>query len=218
MKLLSSGSHNIAWFKLAEYVTRGEKERALSVYKLLMHSVADQAFAHQLEGDILLAFDDAAAIERYHHAAHLYKKQKSYQKAIAVYEHIASTKQDLDNLQALIDVYEHLQDFANMINSFARFAHVCVQTGNVALLMNRLHAYAAASSIDVQAELYAYSCFALIAHDRSNFSIKIYLEQTIELYLRVENAHSLDKFMAKLKVLDEQLYKIAQDFLFQAKI
>ena len=217
MKLLSSGSHNIAWFKLAEFVTRGEKERALSVYKLLMHSVADQAFAHQLEGDILLAFDDAAAVDRYHNAANIYKKQKNYQKAIAVYEHVASSKQDLNNLQALIDLYEHLQDYTNMMYSFSRFADVAVKTNNVGLLVNRLHAYAATSNISVQAELYGSTCFALIAHDRSNFSIKMYLQQAVELYLKVNNPRSLDKFMAKLKVLDEDFYDLAQKFLCEIK-
>jgi tetratricopeptide (TPR) repeat protein len=215
MKLLSSGSHNIAWFKLAEFVSRGEKERALSVYKLLMHSIADQAFAHQLEGDILLAFDDKTAVHRYHHAANIYKQQKSYQKAIAVYEHVASSQQDIDNLQALIDVYEHIQDYGGMIHSFARFANLAVQTKNIGLLINRLHSYAATSSIFIQAELYGCTCFALIEYDRSNFSIKAYLQQTIELYVKVDNLHAFDKFMVKLKVLDEHFYSIAQEFLLK---
>ncbi len=90
MKLLSSGPHNVAWFKLAEFIVRKEKERALSVFKLLVHSITDQAFTNQLEGDILLAFDDAGALDRYHTAAHLYKQDHNYQKAIAVYEHVAT--------------------------------------------------------------------------------------------------------------------------------
>lgn len=215
MKLLSSGSHNIAWFKLAEFVCRGEKERALSVYKLLMHSVADRAFAHQLEGDILLAFDDAGAIDRYHQAAEIYKKQKDYQKAIAVYEHIASCKKNLNNLQALIDTYEYVNDYTGMIHSFARFANLAVATKNIGLLINQLHVYAAKTNISVQAELYGYTCFALLTHDPSNFSIKMYVQQAVELYITVDNPHALDKFMAKLKVLNEVFYGIAQEILLK---
>ena len=130
MKLLSSGSHNIAWFKLADFVARGEKERALSVFKLLVHSIADTAFALQLEGDIVLAFYDDAALDRYHCAANVYKKHGDYQKAIAVYEHVALFKNDLKILEALLDVYDLLQNKIGIINSFARFAILAVQMKN----------------------------------------------------------------------------------------
>ncbi len=182
-----------------------------------MHSVSDQAFAHQLEGDILLAFDDAAAIDRYHNAAQIYKKQKNYQKAVAVYEHVASWTEDLNNLQALIDLYEHMQDYVHMIDAFARFANLAAKHNDIGLLINRLHSYAAITSIAVQADLYGYTCFALLAYDRLNFSLKTYLHETLELYMQVQNAHALDKFMAKLKVLDEEFYRIAEEFLYVIK-
>src|SRR3989339_211617 len=179
MKLLSSGSHNIAWFKLAEFVSRGEKERALSVYKLLMHSIADQAFAYQLEGDILLAFDDITAIDRYNSAANLYRKDGDYQKAIAVYEHVCLFQQDLKILEALLDVYDILGDQKGIINSFARFAVLAVQQKNFGLLINRLHVYLMSRDIILQAELYGYTFFALLFHDVQNPQIKIYLFQAL---------------------------------------
>jgi hypothetical protein len=77
---VASESYTIAWFKIADFVARGEKERALTVYRLLMYSVAEPALSYQLEGDILLAFDDDAAIDRYHVAANLYKKSGKMQK------------------------------------------------------------------------------------------------------------------------------------------
>ena len=105
MKLLSSGSYSIAWFKLADIVSRGEKERALSVYKLLMHSIQDEAFAYQLEGDILLAFDDDGAFDRYHIAAGIYQKNGNYQKAISIYEHAILFKSDIKILKSLLNLY-----------------------------------------------------------------------------------------------------------------
>ena len=217
MKLLSSGSHNIAWFKLADIVSRGEKERALSVYKLLMHSIADQAFAYQLEGDILLAFDDNAAIDRYHCAANLYKKHRNYQKAIAVYEHAALFKNDVKILEALLDVYDVLGDQKGIINSFARFAVLTVQTKNFGLLINRLHVYLMTQNTILQAELYGYTFFALLLHDLQNPQIKIYLLQALDLYMKIDDAHLLTRFMAKLQASNDDFYSIAEDFLTKVK-
>ncbi|MDP3788570.1 MAG: hypothetical protein Q8Q60_04640 [Candidatus Chromulinivorax sp.] len=213
MKLLSSESHNIAWFKLADIVSRGEKERALSVYKLLMHSIADQAFAYQLEGDILLAFDDNNAIDRYHAAANLYKKNGDYQKAIAVYEHAALCKNDVKILEALLDIYDVLGNQIGIINTYARFALLAVQMKNFGLLINRLHVYLMTHNTVLQAELYGYTFFALLTHDVQNPQISIYLSQAIDLYVQVEDSHLLTKFMAKLKVTHELFYKKAENML-----
>jgi len=117
VKLLSSGSYSIAWFKLADIVSRGEKERALSVYKLLMHSIQDEAFAYQLEGDILLSFDDDTALDRYHAAANIYKKNGNHQKAIAIYEHAILFKSDITILQALLDLYLAHENY-NLLTKF----------------------------------------------------------------------------------------------------
>lgn len=80
--------YSVAWFKLAECVARGEKERAMGVYRLLSYSIEDQAFASQLAGDLLWAFDDEQAAAEYHHAAQLYQKENRLLEAVAVYEHL----------------------------------------------------------------------------------------------------------------------------------
>lgn len=217
MKLMSSGSHNIAWFKLADFVSRGEKERALIVYKLLMHSITDQAFAYQLEGDILLAFDDETSLDRYHSAANLYKKNGDYQKAIAVYEHVTLFKNDLKILEALLDVYDILQDQVGIINTFARFAILAVQMKNFGLLINRLHVYLMTRNNILKAELYGYTFFALLFHDINNPQIEMYLFQALDLYGKSEDDTILTKFMAKLKASDDHFYKLAQDVLLGVK-
>ncbi len=215
MKLLSSGSYSIAWFKLADIVSRGEKERALSVYKLLMHSIQDEAFAYQLEGDILLSFNDDAALDRYHFAANLYVKRCDYQKAIAIYEHAALYKNDLKILQALLDVYDFLQDQTALINTFARFAVLAVQTKDFGLLINRLHIYLMTSDTIFKAELCGYTFFALLLHDVTNHQIEMYLFQTLDLYIKGDSHNQLTRFMAKLKVSSEPFYEIAQNLLLR---
>jgi len=79
---------SVAWFKLAELVSRGEKEKALNLYRLLSHSFDGKAYALQVEGDILWAFEDNVAIDRYEEAARLYQKEKKLASAAAIYEHL----------------------------------------------------------------------------------------------------------------------------------
>lgn len=88
MKQGASDAYNVAWFKLAECVARGEKERALGVYRLLAHSLNDKALAMQLEADILLAFSLDEALEKYQQAADCYAQTARLFKAACVYEHI----------------------------------------------------------------------------------------------------------------------------------
>lgn len=88
MKQQPSDNYSVAWFKLAEFVSKGEKVRAMGLYRLLAHSLEDQALILQLEGDLLRSFDDANAIVRYEHAAQAYKTSGRYMEAVSVYEHL----------------------------------------------------------------------------------------------------------------------------------
>ena len=76
MRQVPSDKYNIAWFKLAEFVSRGEKERALGLYRLLTHSFDDRALTYQLEGDLLLSFNDDSAQDRYRKAAEEYRQSE----------------------------------------------------------------------------------------------------------------------------------------------
>ena len=82
------GESNIGWFKLAQMVSRGEKEKALGLFKLLSYSFDDTAYILQIEGDLLQSFDDKEAVTKYQQAAFLYKKEKRVAASIAVYEHL----------------------------------------------------------------------------------------------------------------------------------
>jgi tetratricopeptide (TPR) repeat protein len=100
---------NVAWFTLAECVSRGEKERALGVYRLLSHSLDDSAVIAQLEGDLLWAFNDKAAIEKYYSAATCYQQDGRYREAFAVLEHCrALSGTSRYCLEQLIQLAEHI--------------------------------------------------------------------------------------------------------------
>lgn len=81
--------YSIAWFKIADFVSRGEKERALGVYRLLSHSIEDSAVVLQLEADILLSCnDEQQALIKYQAAATLYQQVGKLLEALAVYSHL----------------------------------------------------------------------------------------------------------------------------------
>ncbi|MDR3551160.1 MAG: hypothetical protein P4L31_07135 [Candidatus Babeliales bacterium] len=115
MKQIPIDKYTIAWFKLAEYVARGEKERALGVYRLLCYSFDDKAFACQLEGDILWSFNDSGASDKYFLAAQLYKQEAKNLQAAAVYEHLATMHPDcVEYLESLVELYAMLNDATKM--------------------------------------------------------------------------------------------------------
>ena len=101
---------SIAWFKLAECVERGEKERAFGLYRLLMHSHEREAFREKLEGDILLAFDEELAIKKYSSAAHHYREEEAYKEALFIYETlIMLCPHTYDYLEKVISLCEVLK-------------------------------------------------------------------------------------------------------------
>lgn len=121
MKHMQADKYTIAWFKIAECVSRGEKERALGVYRLLSHSFNDDAVSRQLEADIYLSCNEQVrAIELYRQAMELYAKSQRFLEAAAVGEHLVmlvphdmSLRSDLMNyyvvLRNISKIYHHMQ-------------------------------------------------------------------------------------------------------------
>lgn len=114
MNQMSSDKFNVAWFKLAEFVIRKEKERALYIFRLLVHSLNDAALIAQLEGDLLLSFNDEKAVDCYIKAAHLYEKSNRIMQAAAIYEHLGALTNQFD-IPKLIAFYEQLGNETKVI-------------------------------------------------------------------------------------------------------
>ena len=230
MRVLASESYNVAWFKLADFIAKGEKERALSIHRLLMHSVQDVAIAYQLEGDILLAFDDDAALDRYHVAANLYKKAGKMKQAISVYEHVSLFKEDETIYEALLDIYRVIQNKSAILDTFSKLAKICLQRNNMMLLSQLFQKYLEDSSKHMQACLSARYVRALFLHDEKHASITIYTYQTLDLFreslvmiasctvgydveIRNSDDKDLQKFLSDLKALDIAEYIRAIDYI-----
>lgn len=130
----NQGNASIAWFKLAELITRREREKALNVYRLLAHSFERKAYALQLEGDILWSLDDKAALEKYRQAAFLYHKEKQWVDAAGICEHLYTMNpHDVEVLSHLIRYYTLLEwpeRFSVRINDFVLLVEKKVAQGH----------------------------------------------------------------------------------------
>jgi len=95
---------SVAWFKLAEFVARREKERAIAVYRLLVHALSDEAYSLQLGGDLMSAFDDAErARDFYREAARHYMATLRFFQAGCIYEKLISDHEDTMTEQLWLD-------------------------------------------------------------------------------------------------------------------
>lgn len=114
---------SVAWFKIADLITRREREKALSVYRLLSHSFHDKAYALQLEGDILFFLnDEKAAFEKHKQAAFLYQKEQKWVHAAAIYEQLWTLDRENPELIAhLLMFYALIGDQERFSKSLAEF-------------------------------------------------------------------------------------------------
>lgn len=212
MRLLASESYNVAWFKLADFVARGEKERALSVHRLLMHSVQDEAITYQLEGDILLAFDDDMALDRYHVAANLYKKAGKMKQAVSVYEHVCLFKEDERILEALFSLYILFHDEIAALNTFSRLARLCLRQDNFGFISNLFHRYLLECDENMQGQLSIRFVSALLLYDENNRQLCAHVYQTIDILRQVDKEEELFTFLSQLEELDYDTYQKAQQY------
>lgn len=219
MRMLGGERSSIAWFKLADFVARGEKERALSVQRLLMHSVVQEtALMYQLEGDILIAFNDDAAFDRYHIAANFYKKSGKIKEAISVYEHASLFKQDEKILEALLDAYVLLEHKIGILETFSKLAKLCLSLQRSDFLSDVLYRNLVQLNKPLQALLCSRHVRSLLLYDTNNPNITEYMYQTLDVFhdaVATSNLHEADlqKFLIDLKILSEDRYKKAELYL-----
>ena len=218
MKTLTSESYNVAWFKLADFVARGEKERALSVLRLLMHSVSDEALTYQLEGDILRAFQDGTAIDRYHTSANLYQKLGKFQQAISSHQYAVMFQENEKTLQALLQVYLIAQHKAGITTSFCKLAQFLITTHSSDYLINYTQTISEKLHPDLQIILYSQLVISLLLHDPTHEKISEIIKNTIDLLQQdlttnQQTSSDLKKFLANLKVLNHKEFKKAETYL-----
>lgn len=213
MRHLPSDKYNVAWFKLAEFVTRGEKERALGLYRLLIHSFDDKALAAQLEGDILLSFSDEAAVEKYMLAADLYSKEGKITEASLVHEHILLLKTDADySMRKLLDFYEQKGNQSRLTEVLAMVSKVWIGKKNYEELSTTLVRFKSSLKPSMLSKVYEVIVIDFCKDKSIEKAIIIpYLEEALNLC--TNNDELIQKLMESIKALREDVYQEACKYL-----
>jgi hypothetical protein len=217
MRYTPNDKYTIAWFKLAECVSKGEKEKAFGVYRLLMHSIEDQAYAYQLEGDLLSAFDDDRASEKYAHAAHLYHHNKRYKEAATLYKSLFFAAVHKKNyLIALIDVYKtHKSGDELACKLISVVDELIIRNLSVytSEIINELHGIA---SLEVVTNAYIKTINDVITHHvDAHESIELLLQQALHFLIQQGEQNQLNRLLAVVEQLDMHWYQKACAYLQQ---
>jgi hypothetical protein len=212
--------YNVAWFKLAEYVSRKEKERALAIYKLLAHSLNDQAFAAQLEGDLLLAFADEAAFDRYGQAVRFYLSAEKSAEAAAVYEHMITLEPSTDEQFTLIvELYPLLSSQVRAVESTQHMLRWLLgkkEYETVSALLDRMSEKVIVPSV---LHLHQELVTAWIKSENPpTDSIMVHVKKIIDYYLEIKQQKQLQTFLITLKMLHDVLYEKACGYMQEGNI
>lgn len=215
MKHLPSDKYNVAWFKLAECVGRGEKEKALGVYRLLVHSLDDPALARQLEGDILWSFKDATATEKYAAAAQLYEQYKRPTEAAAVYEHLIMLHPDSENyLHKAVELYQQLKSSVKVASYAQPLINSYLAKNEAEKASAFLESIDSGPAVSLMTQMHQQVFFALlIVPSISLQTLKYHIYKVIDGFLSNAADKELQHFLSKLQSVSEQYYQVAYEYL-----
>jgi len=216
MKSEFTEKKTIAWFTLAECVSRGERERAFGVYRLLSHSLDDRALALQLEGDLFCAFNmPTEALEKYDKAMRVYKQGGKLLEAAAVCEHMRLL--DAHNpayAQHALELYSTLQFEDRAADLLVLLVTTSANQGaydaacSVASAVHELHNYGK------QGFCYERVVAALSQMQQVPIHVRtVYLHKTISAYMQHGAQESITQFLGNLSARDQELYHVALKFL-----
>lgn len=206
----SSEQYTIAWFTLAECVSRGERERAFGVYRLLSHSLDDRALAAQLEGDLCYAFKmPPQAVEQYQMAIRLYKQSGRLLEAASVCEHIRTIDaQNVQNSVELFELYCLLQFDVRLREVAGMVAVQLIQQELYDTLWGLVSIIEKLNSYGVRAHCYVAMSSALHNQDKeAKHAVQFFAQHAVRAYMKHGDDTSLQQFITKIKALDDVIYQ-----------
>ncbi len=210
MKQLSTEKYNVAWFKLAEFVSRGEKERALAMYRLLAHSIEDRAFVKQLEGDLLLAFNDDTSFERYADAVTCYAKELRVVEACSVFEHMMMLEpHSTAHINRLMELHKKLEKEPRVIQAtqhLMRWLMNKKEFDKVSLMLQKVDQSSDAAFNTIHQELVQNW---LKVENPPTDPILMHIKKTIDYHFSAKQQKSLQTFLMTIKMMHNMLYQEA---------
>mgnify|MGYP000396704086 CR=1 FL=1 len=201
----------IAWFKLAEFVNRGEKERALSLFRLLTHSFDDKAFIKKLGAEVLASFDDTQAFIEYAHAAHLYKVQGDVVEAVAIYELLTVLQPSVsEHFEKVIAAFQEMGNGLKVLQYQKQLCELMLCQGNIdsgIVLFKEIEPF-----FDESEKLFFFKKIvqeSLLHRYAQRAVITEYLEKSLKGLLKSAGEADLNQFLMILQGLDGMWYKDA---------
>lgn len=217
MKQIPQDKHSVAWFTLAECVSRGEKVRALGVYRLLSHSIDDYAFRCQLEGDILLAFKDADAINKYYESACLYQKSGRLLEAAAVYEHIITLAPDTRMyLTVLVEIYKKMNLLLKASQHARSLFALLLKQADMVAGNDLLQTLDQLEPLSATAPLHQQYVYALLQDKNHARALVLeHIKKAVDGFFMAGDSKALQRFVSTLEALEPAYYEQAQIFVSQ---
>lgn len=215
MRYAPNDKYTIAWFKLAECVAKGEKEKACGVYRLLKHSLEDEAYAYQLEGDLLGAFGDERALQKYAHAAHLYYQNNRFKEAAALYEDLLVLEPTNDQyVLKLVEVYKHHKNNEFFFNKITQVIDIAIARKLYTLLLPLLVDIENRCTMSQLIGLYTHVVLQAVTHKELHMEIVTQLlHATLNFFIYRDGGSYLQSFLSTLEQTDSAWYKRACSYI-----
>ncbi len=214
----NTDKYNVAWYRLSECVAKGERERALGMYRLLAHSIDNQALVKQLEGDILYLFHDEMAFERYKEAAHLYRERGHYLQALALLEQVVQTPcATLKDRVTLIELYGKTGAEDRAENYALQVQEDLIKRGSIAETIQLLSLICAHSKSILVPGIMRLSCEDLVMVDNKHLLPHL-IGLAVEHILAHSDTHALDRFVQHVRAHNTYLSDIAREYLDNPKL
>lgn len=209
---MQADKYTIAWFKIAECVSRGEKERALGVYRLLSHSFNDDAVARQLEADIYYACNEQEkAVELYRQAVDLYDKSQRFLEATAVLEHLVILVPNDKVLRYdLINYYGSLRNISKVGDVFNDVLLRMQGSNNHAAQIEKLVSLCAKAP-DNACHIKMLEQLIMCLHRLDQYAAHMLpcLEQVLDICMQDGYENYIQEFFSTIHALDEDMYHYA---------
>ncbi len=211
MRQVPADKYNIAWFKLAEFVARGEKERALGIYRLLLHSFNDRAFSYQLEGDLLWSFSDEQAIDKYMLAAQLYFKEGRLNEAIAIYELLVSLRPNHEQyIHQLIELYQTIKNTQRLVATTENLCDLMLERSDWATTHQFIMRCEKITSREQCVPLYQKYALALVKDPKSpQQEVKKAIQAFMDRAIEDTQTAVLQQFLTTVEMINKDYYQIA---------
>ena len=197
----------LAWFKLSEFISRGEKERAFGAYKVLVLSFDNKAFCLLIEGDLLSIFGEAAlANEKYLEAAKIYESLENYFLASIAYNSYLQNSKCCHILNKLCEIYSQLKFKPKVISSLRALFRFYLENKNKDAAEECLKKLCEYGDCLKEEEEWA---FFLLNENKNTKETLANIGKVIENLFTKGESKELQKFLGKLETLDAEAYKNA---------